>query len=99
MARLFRPPDTHNTESLKIKIAHHSTCLRRQFIILEHLGNVQIAEFDPAAIFADENIGRFDIAVEDVQFVQGFQASDDVDEIGPDCLFWDRAVGFSVVFY
>lgn len=70
-----------------------SSCLSREESSLGNFRDVEISELDDA-ILGDENVGAFDISMDNFQIMQGFEAANNLNKIVPYCFFCELGSAF-----
>ncbi len=63
--------------------------LRLGEVVFGHLGHVEVSQLDGLEVAGEEEVGRLDVAVDDLHLVQTLEADQTLAEVPPDGLFVD----------
>ena len=75
-----------------------STSLGTHHTSFDYSGDIHISELD-YAFLGKEHVGTLDVSVTNFEIMEGFEASDDLNEEVPDLLFREGSVGLFVIVY
>jgi hypothetical protein len=67
--------------------------LRFSHTVITDFGNIHIGQFENCMLFVDEDVGRFDVPVEDIDFVQALESFEALDGNVPDAGLLDKLFG------